>query len=183
MVVFSFRSVVRLALYDVLASSLSSCRFLPVSLSLSPPSFPRPRRCPICNHAHVAPRCRHSVSYAADIIARPDARRGSSSRVAPANHITIGNSLRKEKNKRRRSPFQAFFRYPETRDVASCALYARASNSLSLSLSLSFFLSFFPRQGLCSRFLDLENLRSVWFCAVVLRKENNNNWEEIGRNI
>lgn len=138
MVVFSFRSVVRLALYDV--SSLSSCRFLPVSLSLSPPSFPRPRRCPICNHAHVAPRCRHSVSYAADIIARPDARRGSSSRVAPANHITIGNSLRKEKNKRRRSPFQAFS-VTRKREMSLLARFTRVRRILFLFLFL--FLSFF----------------------------------------
>lgn len=111
-----------------------------------PSSPPRPRRCPICNHAHVAPRCRHSVSCAADIIARPDARRrrrrGCSRVFSPANDIMI---IHRGKKGIRGS-------------VQASSVTRKREMSLLVSNSLSFFLSFEED------ILDLENLRSVVPC-------------------
>lgn len=158
MVVFSFRS-------KAPSSPLWRTRIVPIVVPVFAHPLPsRPKRCPICNHARVAPRCRHSVSCAADIIARPDVKRGEEGGGDPLAGVKwyfLDNSSRKKerrKKERKRlgSVEEEIFRKREmsllARFLSACA------ERLTFSLSLSF--SFFPRRGDTLLVLDLENLRS-----------------------
>lgn len=138
MVVFSFRSVVRLALYDVLASSLSSCRFLP----FPSPSPPHPPDAQTMSHLQSRARCTAMSTFC--LVCRRyncPARRQERifSRVAPANDIMIIHWQKKGTRGGEGGILSRHFPLPGN---ARCR-FLRASRACIERLILSFFRSFF----------------------------------------